>query len=416
MRGRIVGAGGSGPDGTAGGKEIEPGARASAGGSRAPADDPAPGWRVKLLWVGLPALACALFLAVTNQICQEVAVIPFLWILPLTLYLLSFIICFYSERGYRRLFYLLALIVAVPLALAIIPRSDTLTTRLQIVVYAVALFVCCMVCHGELAASKPAPRRLTGFYLGMAIGGALGGVFVGAIAPLIFHRYWELQLGLILSWCLGVWALWRHRSSLPRWTAPLATAASVAAAIWVVVSLPSDAKLKARTVDVSRNFYGVLQVSEQHEGNADYHRRVMVHGRTIHGIQYVSEAKRRLPTSYYGAESGVGVALQLRERQVMAESGADGLKVGITGLGIGTVAAYGRPGDTYRFYEINPDVVRLAQNPESLHLSLRLPGWNRNRVRRCAPLPRAGTSLGRDSSSMSWSSMRSAAMPSPPTC
>jgi hypothetical protein len=324
---------------------------------------PTPGWRLKLLWVGLPALACALFLAVTNQMCQEVAVIPFLWILPLTLYLLSFIICFYSERGYRRLFYLLALIVAVAASLAIIPRSETLTTRLQIVIYAAALFICCMVCHGELAALKPAPRRLTAFYLAMAIGGAMGGIFVGAIAPLIFHRYWELQLGLILCWAVGLSALWSNRAALPRLLPQIAITGSAIIAIYIVVSLPSDAKLNARDVAVARNFYGILQVSEQHEGTPDYHRRVMVHGRTIHGIQYVSEEKRGKPTSYYGAESGVGLALKLRRRQVGTELGSQALKVGITGLGIGTVAVFGVPGDEFRFYEINPDVVRFARDP-----------------------------------------------------
>ncbi len=220
-----------------------------------------------------------------------------------------------------------------------------------------------MVCHGELAALKPAPRRLTAFYLAMAIGGAMGGIFVGAIAPLIFRGYWELQLGLILCWAVGLWSLWRNRASLPRLVPQIAIAGSAIIAVCLLVSLPSDAKLKARDVAVSRNFYGVLQISEQHEGTPDYHRRVMVHGRTIHGIQYVSEEKRRRPTSYYGAESGVGLALQLRRRQAGAELASRALKVGITGLGIGTLAAFGLPGDEFRFYEINPDVVRFARDP-----------------------------------------------------
>ena len=289
-----------------------------------------PGWKIKSLWVGLPALACALFLAVTNQICQEVAVIPFLWILPLTLYLLSFIICFYSERGYRRLFYLLAMIAAIVATLAIIPRSDFLTVRLQIGVYAVALFVCCMVCHGELAALKPAPRRLTTFYLAMAAGGAVGGVFVGAIAPLIFRidtgsYSWGSSSAGASDW--GPCGI--DRRLLPRLIPQMALVVSAIVAICLVVSLPSSAALNSRQVRALRNFYGVLQISEQHEGNAEYHRRVMVHGRTIHGVQYISEAKRRLPTSYYGAESGVGLALQLHQRKTEAGNGIGGLKVGM---------------------------------------------------------------------------------------
>ena len=149
----------------------------------------------------------------------------------------------------------------------------------------------------------------------------------------------------------------------PPWHPQIAIGSSVILAAVIVLSLPSDAKLMAHDIAVARNFYGVLQVSEQHEGVPEYHRRVMVHGRTIHGIQYVDAQKRELPTSYYGAESGVGQALRLRRRQVGSSIGPGALKVGITGLGIGTVAAFGSPGDTYRFYEINPDVVRFARDP-----------------------------------------------------
>ncbi len=324
---------------------------------------PAPGWRLKLLWAGLPALACALFLAMTNQMCQEVAVIPFLWILPLTLYLLSFIICFYSERGYRRLFYLLALIAAVAASLAIIPRSGRLDMKLQIGVYSAALFICCMVCHGELAALKPAPRRLTAFYLAMAIGGAMGGIFVGAIAPLIFRGYWELEMSLVIIWGFGMWTLWRKRGSLPRRVPQIALGVACLAAVYSIAFRPAEDSQDTRNATLCRNFYGVLKVAERGADDPQSHRRVMVHGRTIHGIQYLSEEKRGAPTAYYGAESGVSLALQLHQRSGETEPVSGGLRVGITGLGIGTVAAFGRPGDTYRFYEINPDVVRLARDP-----------------------------------------------------
>jgi hypothetical protein len=332
-----------------------------------PADSSPPGRRRKLLWVGLPALACVLFLAMTNDLCSEVAVIPFLWILPLTIYLLSFIICFYSERWYQRRFYTLALIVAVAATLLIIPRTVSMNARLQIAIYSVTLFICCMVCHGELAALKPAPRHLTAFYLAVAAGGALGGILVGIVAPVVFNRYWELELGLALSWALGLGVLWSYRRIWSDWVPRLVSVASVlvVAAILVMYYVP-DPRGQSRQVDVSRNFYGALLVEEQFEKNPQYHRRIMVSGLTIHGIQYVSPARRREPTSYYGTESGVGLALRTYPRKERPGGGdgivADRLRVGITGLGAGTLATYGQRGDVYRFYEINPDVIRLARD------------------------------------------------------
>ena len=338
-------------------------------GGSAEAVEPPPGWRRKLLWVGLPALACVLFLAMTNSLCSEVAVIPFLWILPLTIYLLSFIVCFYSEKGYRRRFYTLAMIVAVAATLMIIPRTLSMNARAQIGLYAVTLFICCMVCHGELVALKPPRRYLTAFYLGVAAGGALGGILVGIVAPVVFNRYWELELGLAVSWALGLGVLWVHRRQWPGWVPQLVTGASVAvAACILIIYYRPDSRERSRPVDVSRNFYGTLLVEEQLENKPEYHRRVEVSGLTIHGVQYISEAKRRLPTSYYGAKSGVGLALLHHPRGSDSAEGRGGLRVGITGLGVGTLASYGHSGDTFRFYEINSDVVRIARDSGLIHL------------------------------------------------
>ena len=217
-------------------------------GGSAKAVEPPPGWRRKLLWVGLPALACVLFLAMTNSLCSEVAVIPFLWILPLTIYLLSFIVCFYSEKGYRRRFYTLALIVAVAATFMIIPRMVSINARLQIGMYAVTLFICCMVCHGELVALKPPPRYLTAFYLGVAAGGALGGILVGIVAPVVFNRYRELELGLAFSSALGLGVLWVYRRQWPGWVPRLATVASIlaVAGILVMYQVP-DPRMRYRT-------------------------------------------------------------------------------------------------------------------------------------------------------------------------
>ena len=167
----------------------------------------------------------------------------------------------------------------------------------------------------------------------------------------------------MLSWGLGMWALWHHRRLLPRLVPPIALVVSLLAAICLIVFRRTDDPKDTRVVRRSRNFYGVLKVTERQQNDPDYHRRVEVSGLTIHGVQYMSEAKRRLPTSYYGTETGVSVALQLHQREGETKPVAGG-RVGITGLGIGTVAAYGHAGDTYRFYEINPDVIRLARDTD----------------------------------------------------
>jgi len=160
-------------------------------------------WGIRLLWLALPAGASVELLAVTNKICQDVAVIPFLWILPLCLYLLSFIICFYHERWYVRPVFLIAFILSIAAVACVQAQFVELSVIWQIVMYSAVLFACCMVCHGELYRLRPDPRHLTGYYLMIAAGGAIGGIFVAVVAPLVFNTYLELHLGL-LACCLFV--------------------------------------------------------------------------------------------------------------------------------------------------------------------------------------------------------------------
>lgn len=304
-----------------------------------------------LLWVALSACGSALLLATTNQLCQEVAVVPFLWIAPLALYLLTFILCFRTERGYDRILWGLLFAAAVFFACRTLALGTNATLPAQVLVFLGALFVGCLVCHGELVRSRPDPTHLTTFYLSMAAGGALGGVFIGLAAPALFTGLWEYPL----SWCLTavvVLVAWFRggvfRSA--RWLAPTAL---VALAALIVFTAGHLRKWSPYSIWAERNFYGVLRVTrfEVAAGNGFS----LLHGRTMHGMQFSDPDKRATPTTYFTPESGVGLALRHHPRN------GGPLRVGVVGLGAGTLAAYGRKGDTFRFYEINPAVITVAR-------------------------------------------------------
>lgn len=354
-----------------------------------------------LTWLALAALGTVTLLTVTAHITQDVASVPFLWIVPLALYLLTFILCFDSDRWYRRWLFWPAVIVLAPVMAWLLRSGDrVMSIEYLVVVYAAGLFAVCMFCHGELVRARPAPAWLTRFYLMISLGGALGGLFVGLVAPRIFDAMWELPLALVAV-CLMLW--WVARRLLD-WRLVLVAAGLVLAFAWyfqrnlelaVTDVLPSIAILaaflalaigwlrrsapaagalgagmaaacciwlgqyyvdyiKSGALLVQRDFYGVLRIVEYGEPQDDWHRWALLHGVIAHGEQYSGEALRRRATSYYSDTSGVGVA-------VSALRGQDRpLRIGVIGLGVGTMAAWGRPGDTVRFYEINPSVIALA--------------------------------------------------------
>jgi hypothetical protein len=310
-----------------------------------------------------------LLLAVTNQMSQDIAVVPFLWILPLSLYLLSFIICFDNEKWYSRRAYMIAMTVALPAMICVMLKGVSYPLMMgydqlggvrlpipgQIPVYSAVMFICCMVCHGELVALKPAPKRLTSFYLAVAAGGAIGGIFVGLIAPVIFTSYWELQISLAFCAAVGVGVLYHHDQPWAPISKPLASVFSFAAVAILLVPFYNDRNADTVPGSKVRNFYGILQVEEFDKGTR-YDKYVLRHGRIWHGWQYLDPAKRHLGTSYYGPTSGVGLALANHPRVL------DGLnlRLGVVGLGTGTLATYGRLGDYVEFYEINPAVPKLS--------------------------------------------------------
>ena len=377
------------------------------------------GFLRQLLWLLLPACASLLLLATTNKLCLDVAVFPFLWVAPLALYLLSFVICFDSPRWYARFPFTLALVAAMAALCWALYKAPDWSVAKQVAVYCGGLFVCCMVCHGELYRLKPDPRHLTRFYLMIAAGGALGGLFVAILAPLLFTDYFELHLGLFLcallflvvcvtdgaaprspgqwrwlacilplfvfgglDWFLG--RLAGHAKALPKgcfiglrigmWTLLVLMAVSwvargkfrgfrywrFLACVWLwlgVLALGTTLWLQAHgsasdRIYRSRNFYGVLTVYEHYRNVPLSHYFLLQHGRITHGLQFTDPAQAKWPISYYGAESGIGLgvgALPARPR-----------RIGVVGLGTGTMAAYARAGDYLRIYEINPQVVNVA--------------------------------------------------------
>jgi hypothetical protein len=317
--------------------------------------DGKPSPRDCLVWLLLPALASMMLLATTNHVCQDVAVVPFLWVAPLSLYLVSFIVCFERETWYSRWWYGLATLICVTAVSTIVLFGNCPSLRLEVALYFAALFCVCMVCHGELVRRKPEPRDLTLFYLMSSAGGALGGALVALVCPHLFVGYLEMNLGLIVAYWIAALVAF----SDPRVRGWLEAGRPKRIALFVLLGFVYVVRAQLGTVPgtdlvASRNFYGVLRLLEEEDEEGNRLGRSLVHGRTAHGFQFADRARRQLPTTYYARESGVGITLQHYPRR-------GPIRVGAIGLGAGTIAAYGRPGDLYRFYEINPEVERLAR-------------------------------------------------------
>jgi spermidine synthase len=326
-------------------------ARPDAAADTGPAVRPTAG--TVLFWLGLSACGSVLLVATTNQISQDIAVSPFLWVATLAIYLLTFMLAFQSDRFYPRMLVAIAAGLFAPVACALPTISIGLSLRAQLLVYLIALFVTCMLCQGELARSRPSPRYLTAFYLTIAAGGAMGGVFVALIAPRIFTEFSEYPIGLAAACLLGFLG-WMRTGAIRQWTSRnfavrLPLMALLIGGFTAIAATVTEGRQGA--VATARNFYGILRVMSREDTNGAY--RELQHGRTRHGQQYMSAARRDWPTSYYGPHSGIALALNTLDQ--------DRRQIAVVGLGAGTLAAWGRPGDTFRFYEINPDVEQIAR-------------------------------------------------------
>lgn len=303
-----------------------------------------PGARLRLEWLFYSAMGSCLLLGVTNYLCQSIAPVPFLWTVPLLLYLLTFVACFERE-WYRRAWGMpLAGAGFLAMAWAIVYLPSSLLLKGGIPIFCAGVFLGCFYCHGELALRKPAASRLTEFYILMAAGGALGSLLVAFGAPVVFSAYSELPVAMSISAMAMLMTVYRRSVA----TDILATACAVlvtAPAFATAIGIPGK-------VAASRNFYGSLRVEDVRAQGGRPALRKMVHGSITHGEQYVQAGWSRKPLAYYSPPSGVGLA--------MAALGGT-RRIGIVGLGTGTLAAYGHPGDVIRIYEINPTVTDYAR-------------------------------------------------------
>ncbi|MCY1031838.1 fused MFS/spermidine synthase [Corallococcus sp. BB11-1] len=324
-------------------------------------DAPRPGVKRTLMWLGLSMCASVLLLATTNKLSQDVAAGPFLWVMPLAVYLVTFILAFSRESFYARGPYSVALIAALALVSYAQKEGPSLHLGWQVLFHASALFTGAMVCHGELYRYRPAPRYLSAFYLWVSVGGVLGGVFVSLIAPAIFNVYWEHPLALGAC-CLVALAGMLQRPPHEKTTARVQRVLRGAMLVMVALNLSllvSGAQGRVRFSE--RNFFGVVQVLEQDPDDPREHQFTLRHGAITHGWQYVDAKRRRAPTSYYSRDSGLGLALTEQRRWRDALGLPTSLRVGMLGLGVGGSAALLEAGDAVRFYEINPVIIALAQ-------------------------------------------------------
>ncbi len=301
-------------------------------------------------WFLYAAVGCMILLAATNHICQNIASIPFLWILPLGIYLLSFILAFAQVEHYSRNLYIAVFLLSTAL-LVWLEQAGTPPLASLLTVTSLLVFSACMLCHGELARHKPNPVHLTRYYFVMSSGSIAGSLFVALIAPLIFQYYSEFLLSLLLCVVIILAALFEGR---------MRAQDSKAAQRILIYGLPLSLILSFAwdnshpAIDSARNFFGVLHVKEKNKQAPQYHYYRMFHGEVVHGLQFQASTKRSIPTTYYGEKSGIGRIL----KNIRGETP---LRVGGIGLGVGTIAMYGKDGDIFRFYEINPAVVTLAQ-------------------------------------------------------
>ncbi|MHB8381772.1 MAG: polyamine aminopropyltransferase [Candidatus Binataceae bacterium] len=397
---------------------------------------------IMALWIALPACASLLLYGATGQMTQDLAPIPFLWILPLGLYLFSFILCFDSDRWYRREIFQPLLGAAILSNLIQVIFIDRISSAVGSVVLSptavrmavevanemMLMFAGCMVCHGELVRLRPHRRGLTSFYLMLSAGGAVGGIFSVMLAPILFREFVDFRFATWTCVVLVTISLMRDRGSWihrekpwvapaittaalslpiligsidhpvlyaafaigavtavarsgrwkngPRWLAQPGGAAQgamvVAAAVIAVVYLQMIAFTTRNALWVSRNFYGVLRVLEDQAPNRDWVSHKLMNGQIEHGMQFFSSRYPQLryyPTGYWGVDSGIGL-IMMNDPQRM-RPGNSGMRVGVVGLGVGAMAAWGRPGDYFRFYEINPAVIDVATSVDAYFTFLR---------------------------------------------
>jgi hypothetical protein len=352
---------------------------------------PAPDWRRRLHWLALAAAPSSLFLGVTLQISTDIASVPLLWILPLMVYLLTFVIAFARRPLLTRSTVARTIPYAATIAI-LVAGFETSIGLPQIAIGIVLLFLLALSCHSELVALRPAPRHLTEFFLLMSLGGALGGAFNAVLAPLVFPSVYEYPIAILAAialWAIGrgtttkAWADWRWIAAAValffalRFT--LTTASAAGALQWMVIAKavaavlcfaarrkPVGMTLLAAAVlaagsDISlrpelaryRSFFGVHRI-EADAGNTVH---FLMHGNTTHGAQFTDPARRREPLLYFAKAGPAGQAIEaMRLKEPVTP-------VGVIGLGTGAMACLSQPGEAWTFFEIDPSILATARDP-----------------------------------------------------
>ena len=334
-------------------------------------NDPPPSPGRMALWLLLPAIASVMLLAITNHVCQNLPPTPFLWVVPLSLYLLTFIISFDNPRWYvRSAFAAGALISCFALGLRAAPILAQ-QYLLEVLISFIAMFCVCMLCHGELVRLKPSPQRLTIFYLMCSAGGAVGGLLVAVVCPWLLDGYFELNVVNAIGFTLAALILANASGITWKRTDPAENEAASHASprpmrliggcllvfsVVIIVNLECIQPAQSASDAAKRNFYGVVSIRSDATDRPDERLIAMVHGHIIHGVQFDSQDRKREPTTYYHQTSGIGHTLRW-----FNEHRTEPQHIGAVGMGAGTIAVYGRPVDRYRFYEINPAVIEFAQ-------------------------------------------------------
>lgn len=316
-------------------------------------------WLDKILWLALAMVGVVLLVATTNAMTQNIPPVPFLWILPLCLYLLTFIISFHSPRWYVREYWLALFVLTACLALLMYFIGSQFDIITQVIIYSCILFIACMIFHGELARLKPAVQHLTLFYLFMSLGGFLGSAFVAFIAQNIFEQFLEFPLAIVCVFALFALSSYSRPSTKGK-KQTLLISLNIVLLLGGAISLWYLNGLFVKTnIASERNFYGILSVKDV-EVNQKIQRR-LIDGTTSHGTQSLEQSESNKPLSYYRKNTGVALALEQLHKYRSGPKNK-GLNAGFVGLGAGTLAAYGEVGDKFIFYELNPAVISAAQN------------------------------------------------------
>jgi hypothetical protein len=317
-----------------------------------------------ILWFMLSALGVVLLVSTTNALTQNVPPVPFLWLAPLAIYLLTYVVTFSNLGIYVRYLWLPFFMLLAFVALLIYFIGGQFDIITQLLIYLLILLCGCMICHGELNSLKPKQGNTTLFYLILSGGGVFGSFLVSFVAKSVFDEFLEFPLAIFSVLILATASLLLNKQYLLAEAKPnladvvnnrhlsiLAAGSAVVSLVWLLAFSNLNNQFQQYDIAKARNFYGILTVKDIAEGNVNERR--LIDGTTSHGSQSLPLSKSAVPLSYY--RPGTGVQLVIEQL-----SSDNKLQVGIIGLGVGALAAYGQPGDDYTFYEINPLVSDFA--------------------------------------------------------